>query len=113
MINDVHKHRMVLFTCDASRYFAEKVVAAMNRMKNPEEPEIVLGPLEITHFSDGEFQPSYAESVRGATCFILQSTFPPSDNLMELLLAIDAAKRASANKVVAVIPYYGWARQDR
>ncbi len=113
MINDVHKHRMVLFSCDASRYFAEKVVAAMNRMKNPEEPEIVLGPLEITHFSDGEFQPSYAESVRGATCFILQSTFPPSDNLMELLLAIDAAKRASANKVIAVIPYYGWARQDR
>ena len=113
MINDVHKHRMVLFTCDASRYFAEKVVAAMNRMKPAEDPEIVLGPLEITHFSDGEFQPSYAESVRGATCFILQSTFPPSDNLMELLLAIDAAKRASANKVIAVIPYYGWARQDR
>ena len=113
MINDVHKHRMVLFTCDASRYFAEKVVAAMNRIKPEGDPEITLGPLEITHFSDGEFQPSYQESVRGATCFILQSTFPPTDNLMELLLAIDAAKRASANKVIAVIPYFGWARQDR
>ena len=113
MINDVHKHRMALFTCDASRYFAEKVVAAMNRMKSPEEPEVVLGPLEVTHFSDGEFQPSFQESVRGATCFIIQSTFPSTDNLMELLLSIDAAKRASANKVIAVIPYYGWARQDR
>ncbi len=110
MINDVHKHRMALFTCDASRYFAEKVVAAMNRMKSPEEPEVVLGPLEVTHFSDGEFQPSFQESVRGATCFIIQSTFPSTDNLMELLLSIDAAKRASANKVIAVIPYYGWAR---
>ena len=113
MINDVHKHRMVLFTCDASRYFAEKVVAAMNRIRPEGDPEITLGPLEITHFSDGEFQPSYQESVRGATCFIIQSTFPSTDNLMELLLAIDAAKRASANKVIAVIPYYGWARQDR
>ena len=113
MINDVHKHRMVLFTCEASRYFAEKVVAAMNRMRPEGDPEITLGPLEVTHFSDGEFQPSYAESVRGATCFIIQSTFPPTDNLMELLLSIDAAKRASANKVIAVIPYYGWARQDR
>ena len=113
MINDVHKHRMALFTCDASRYFAEKVVEAMNRMKSPDDPEVVLGPLEVTHFSDGEFQPSFQESVRGATCFIIQSTFPSTDNLMELLLTIDAAKRASANKVIAVIPYYGWARQDR
>lgn len=113
MINDVHKHRMAVFTCDASRYFAVKVVEAMNRMKPETDPEVVLGPLEISRFSDGEFQPYYAESVRGATCFIIQSTFPTSDNLMELLLAIDAAKRASANKVIAVIPYYGWARQDR
>lgn len=113
MINDVHKHRMALFTCDATRYFAEKVVKAMNGMRGPEDPEVVLGPLEITRFSDGEFQPSFSESVRGATCFIMQSTFPSSDNLMELLLAIDAAKRASANKVIAVIPYFGWARQDR
>ena len=113
MINDVHKHRMALFTCDATRYFAEKVVEAMNRMKGPEDPDVTLGPLEVMHFSDGEFQPSYAESVRGATCFIIQSTFPSADNLLELLLSIDAAKRASANKVIAVIPYYGWARQDR
>ena len=113
MINDVHKHRMAIFTCEATRYFSEKVVAAMNRLKGPEDPEVVLGPLEVTHFSDGEFVPCYAESVRGATCFIIQSTFPPMDNLMELLLSIDAAKRASANKVIAVIPYFGWARQDR
>ena len=113
MINDVHKHRMAVFTCDASRYFAEKVVAAMNRMKPENDPEVALGPLEVSRFSDGEFQPYYAESVRGATCFIIQSTFPTADNLMELLLSIDAAKRASANKVIAVIPYYGWARQDR
>ena len=113
MINDVHKHRMAIFTCDATRYFAEKVVAEINKLKRDDEEEVVLGPLEITRFSDGEFQPSFAESVRGATCFILQSTFPPSDNLMELLLTVDAAKRASANKVIAVIPYYGWARQDR
>ena len=113
MINNVHEHRMALFTCDASRYFAEKVVAAMNRMKADGEPDVTLGPLDIARFSDGEFQPYYAESVRGATCFIIQSTFPSSDNLMELLLAIDAAKRASADRVIAVIPYYGWARQDR
>ncbi|MBR1706384.1 MAG: ribose-phosphate pyrophosphokinase [Bacteroidales bacterium] len=113
MINDVHKHRMVLFSCEATRYFAEKVVVAMNKMKRPDEPEVTLGSLEISHFSDGEFQPSFSESVRGVTCFILQSTFPPTDNLMQLLLAIDAAKRASANKVIAVIPYFGWARQDR
>ena len=113
MINDVHKHRMVLFSCEATRYFADKVVVAMNKLKQPDESDVVLGQLDISHFSDGEFQPSYAESVRGATCFILQSTFPPSDNLMELLLSIDAAKRASANKVIAVMPYFGWARQDR
>jgi ribose-phosphate pyrophosphokinase len=104
---------MAIFSCEATRYFAEKVVAAMNRMKDPDDPEVVLGPLEVTHFSDGEFVPFFAESVRGATCFILQSTFPPTDNLMELLLSIDAAKRASANKVIAVLPYFGWARQDR
>ena len=64
-------------------------------------------------FSDGEFQPSLNESVRGATVFIVQSTFPPTDNLFELLLMIDAAKRASAHTVIAVMPYFGWARQDR
>lgn len=72
-----------------------------------------LGKSSVIDFSDGEFQPSFDESVRGATVFIIQSTFPPTDNLFELLLMIDAAHRASANKVVAVIPYFGWARQDR
>ncbi|MBQ9893366.1 MAG: ribose-phosphate pyrophosphokinase [Bacteroidales bacterium] len=104
---------MELFACRASRDFALKVVDEMNRMRDPSDPEIHLGESEVTSFSDGEFQPSFIESVRGATCFILQSTFPPADNLMELLLTIDAAKRASADKVIAVIPYFGWARQDR
>ena len=72
-----------------------------------------LGLLSVTTFNDGEFQPAFDESVRGATVFIIQSTFPPVDNLFELLLTIDAAKRASAYKVMAVIPYFGWARQDR
>jgi ribose-phosphate pyrophosphokinase len=72
-----------------------------------------LGKTTVTKFSDGEFQPRYEESVRGCTVFIIQSTFPPADNLLELLLLIDAAKRASAYKVVAVIPYFGFARQDR
>ena len=112
MNNSINTHRMAIFSCDASRYFSEKVVDAMNEFL-PEDSKVCLGPLEVSRFSDGEFQPSFAESVRGATCFIIQSTFPPSDNLMELLLAIDAAKRASANRVVAVIPYFGWARQDR
>lgn len=72
-----------------------------------------LGKSSVTDFSDGEFQPCFEESVRGATVFIIQSTFPPTDNLFELLLMIDAAHRASAYKVVAVMPYFGWARQDR
>ncbi len=113
MLNDFHKHRMELFACDATKDFALKVVEQMNRMKLPDEPETHLGKLEISRFSDGEFQPAFTESIRGATCFILQSTYPSADNLMELLLTIDAAKRASANKVIAVIPYFGWARQDR
>ena len=72
-----------------------------------------LGAADILTFSDGEFQPCLNESVRGATIFIIQSTFPPCENLFELLQMIDAAKRASAHKVIAVMPYYGWARQDR
>jgi len=72
-----------------------------------------LGNMNVTHFADGEFAVSYEESIRGADVFLVQSTFPPSDNLMELLLMIDAAKRASAKSVNAVIPYFGWARQDR
>lgn len=71
------------------------------------------GELAISRFSDGEFQPNFLESVRGCDVFIVQSTYPSTDNLMELLMAIDAAKRASANYITAVIPYYGFARQDR
>ena len=72
-----------------------------------------LGNMNVAHFADGEFAVSYEESIRGADVFLVQSTFPSSDNLMELLLMIDAAKRASAKSVNAVMPYFGWARQDR
>ena len=72
-----------------------------------------LGELTVNEFADGEFQVSYEESVRGDEIYLIQSMFPPTDNLMELLLMIDAAKRASAKSVTAVIPYFGWARQDR
>lgn len=72
-----------------------------------------LGNVRHSKFSDGEFQISYEESIRGQDVFIIQSTMPPADNLMELLLMIDAAKRASANKIIAVVPYFGFARQDR
>ena len=109
----IHTHRLELFACRASENFAKQVIDHLNTTKSPEEPEVHLGELEVTPFSDGEFQPQYAESVRGASVYILQSTIPPADNLMELLLAIDAAKRASADEVVAVMPYFGWARQDR
>jgi len=74
---------------------------------------IALGDVSKQMFSDGEFQPSYEETVRGADVFIVQSTIPPADNLFELLLLIDAAKRASARNIVAVMPYFGFARQDR
>lgn len=72
-----------------------------------------LGKVEHYRFSDGELQASYEESIRGHSVFVMQSTMPPADNLMELLLLIDAAKRASARHIVAVIPYFGYARQDR
>ena len=109
----VKEHRMELFACSASKDFAQKVIDELNATLAPGEELHHLGLLDCPRFSDGEFQPMFAESVRGATVFVIQSTFPPSDNLMELLLTIDAAKRASADKVVAVIPYFGWARQDR
>ena len=72
-----------------------------------------LGKVNISHFSDGEYAVSFEESIRGKQVFLIQSTYPPSDNLMELLLMIDAAKRASAKTIIAVIPYFGWARQDK
>jgi ribose-phosphate pyrophosphokinase len=72
-----------------------------------------LGKINVQKFSDGELQPIFLESIRGDYVFLIQSTFSPTDNLMELLLMIDAAKRASAYKIIAVLPYYGYARQDR
>lgn len=93
-----------VFSGTNSRYLAEKICANLG---------CPLGNLNITHFADGEFGVSYEESIRGKIVFLVQSTFPNSDNLMELLLMIDAAKRASAKSIVAVIPYFGWARQDR
>ena len=97
-------HKIKFFAGRNSRYLAEKIVASYGS---------TLGDSEVLQFSDGEFQPYYNESIRGCTVFIIQSTFPSSDNLMELLMMIDAARRASAYKVIAVMPYFGWARQDR
>lgn len=94
----------MVFSGSKSRYLAEKICASL---------DCPLGNMNITHFADGEFAVSYEESIRGADVFLVQSTFPNSDNLMELLLMIDAAKRASAKSIIAVIPYFGWARQDR
>ena len=109
----IKEHRIELFACRASQDFAAKVIDSLNETRAPGEEEYRIGDLVVTPFSDGEFQPAFQESVRGATVFIIQSTCPPTENLMELLLSIDAAKRASADKVIAVIPYFGWARQDR
>ena len=98
------EHRMEIFACRNSESLAKKIAEKLG---------VELGQSNLLTFSDGEFQPSYEESVRGASVYIVQSTNPPVENLFELLLMIDAAKRASAHKVIAVIPYFGWARQDR
>ncbi|MDO5523633.1 MAG: ribose-phosphate pyrophosphokinase [Bacteroidia bacterium] len=100
----MHDKPFKIFSGTKSRYFAEKVC---NSLQCP------LGNMIIEHFADGEFSVSYEESIRGRQVFLIQSTFPNSDNLMELMLMIDAAKRASAKSIIAVIPYFGWARQDR
>lgn len=97
-------HKIKFFTGRGSRYIAEKIAKSYG---------IELGDSSVLEFSDGEFEPSYNESIRGCTVFVIQSTFPPLDNLFELLLMADAAKRASAHRVIAVMPYFGWARQDR
>jgi len=94
----------MVFSGTATRYLAEKICQSLG---------CPLGKMVMTKFSDGEFAVSYEESIRGRDIFLVQSTFPNSDNLMELLLMIDAAKRASARTINAVIPYFGWARQDR
>lgn len=93
-----------IFSGNASLNLAEKIANVFG---------VPLGNINIQHFSDGEFQPAYLESIRGDYVFLVQSTFAPADNLMELLLMIDAAKRASAYRIIAVIPYFGYARQDR
>lgn len=97
-------HKIKIFSGRGSRYLAERIAYNYGTK---------LGDSDVLNFSDGEFQPCFNESIRGCTVFIVQSTFPPSENLMELLMMIDAARRASAYKVIAVMPYFGWARQDR
>jgi ribose-phosphate pyrophosphokinase len=97
-------NQVSIFSGRASRYLAEKIAESYGKE---------LGKSLVTVFSDGEFQPSFEESIRGKDVFIVQSTFPPSDNIMELLMMVDAARRASARKIIAIIPYYGYARQDR
>ncbi len=99
-----NNNSFLVFSGTKSRYLAEKICASLG---------CPLGQLVITHFADGEFSVSYEESIRGRDVFLVQSTFPNADNLMELLLMIDAAKRASAKSINAVVPYFGWARQDR
>jgi len=94
----------LIFSGTKTHYLAEKICNSL---------DCPLGQMNIQSFADGEFSVSYEESIRGRDVFLVQSTFPNSDNLMELLLMIDAAKRASAHSIIAVIPYFGWARQDR
>ena len=93
-----------VFTCRSTNYLTEKICDSLGTD---------LGLSSCPVFSDGEFEPCYEETIRGSHVFIVQSTPPPADNLMELLLMIDAAKRASAYKIIAVIPYFGFGRQDR
>ncbi|WP_297333916.1 ribose-phosphate pyrophosphokinase [Flavobacterium sp.] len=99
-----HEPEAKIFACSQSVYLAEKIAKSYG---------VELGKITISKYSDGEFQPSFEESIRGLRVFLICSTFPSTDNLMELLLMIDAAKRASARHITAVIPYFGWARQDR
>lgn len=93
-----------IFSGRATRFLAEKVASSYGTD---------LGEAIITTFSDGEFQPSFEETIRGNDVFIIQSTFAPAENLLELLLMVDAARRASAKRIVALVPYFGYARQDR
>ncbi len=95
---------MKIFAGRASKDLAERIASSYG---------VALGDVKVFEFSDGEFQTSFEETVRGQDVFIVQSTMPPTENLFELLLMIDAARRASARKIIAVIPYFGFARQDR
>ncbi len=96
--------RVNIFAGRASRYLAEEICNTYNKK---------LGNIDVAEFSDGEFQPSFEDNIRGNDVFIIQSTFPPAENILELLMLIDAAKRSSARQIIAVIPYFGYARQDR
>lgn len=96
--------KVKIFSGKASKVLGERIA---------DEYGLELGNVVTSEFSDGEFQPSFEDSVRGDKVFLVNSTNPPTENLMELLLMIDAAKRASAKQIIAVMPYFGWARQDR
>lgn len=93
-----------IFSGTATRYLSEEIAGCFGKP---------LGDITIARFADGEIEPSFNESIRGDTLFLIQSTFGPAENLMELLLMIDAARRASAHSIVVVMPYFGYARQDR
>jgi ribose-phosphate pyrophosphokinase len=98
------EQKVIIFSGRASRYLSEKIA---------EEYGQRLGNSEVLEFSDGEILPALNQNVRGSDVFIVQSTFAPAENILELLLMIDAAKRASARRIIAIIPYFGYARQDR
>lgn len=100
----INTKNIAIFAGSASLELAEKIAEALG---------INLGDMQVEHFADGEFSVYYKDSIRGKDVFLVQSTYPSSDNIMELLLMVDAAKRASAHYIAAVIPYFGWARQDR
>ena len=104
LITYIMKQQVVIFSGRASRYLSEKIAEAYGQE---------LGKSEILQFSDDEIQPALNQNIRGADVFIIQSTFAPAENILELMLLIDAAKRASARRIIAVIPYFGYARQDR
>lgn len=100
----MRKAPIKIFSGASTEYLGEKICKSLG---------VEMGKMKIQHFADGEFSVSYEESIRGSHVFLIQSTFPNADNLMELLLMIDAAKRASAKMINAIVPYFGWARQDR
>lgn len=104
LISRIMQPTVKIFSGTSSAYLAEKISKAFGQK---------LGACKMQKFSDGEFQPVFEENIRGDYVFLVQSTYAPTDNLMELLLMIDAARRASAGYITAVIPYYGFARQDR
>ena len=99
-----NKELIKIIGCESTRDLARKISKSL---------DMDICKTSVVEFSDGEFEPSFDETIRGSHVFLVQSTIPPSENLMELLLMIDAAKRASAYKIIAVIPYFGYARQDK